>query len=59
MSRGLAIDFSQFRMHTDEKAAEPAKAMDARAFTVGKDMVFGKGQYAPKMTSGQRHLAHE
>jgi len=41
-------DFSQVRVHTDTLAAESARAVNARAFTVGQDVVFGEGQYAPE-----------
>lgn len=41
-------------MHTDAQAAELA-----RAYTVGFDMVFGAGQYAPGMSEGRRLMAHE
>ena len=52
-------DFSQVRVHTDTRAAESARAVNARAFTTGRDVVFGAGQYAPGTTAGQRLLAHE
>ena len=52
-------DFSQVRVHTDAKAAESSRVVNARAFTVGQDVVFGAGQYAPGTTTGQRLLAHE
>ncbi len=46
-------------MHTDTQAAESARAVNARAFTVGQDVVFGAGQYAPESSTGQRLMAHE
>lgn len=52
-------DFSQVRLHTDTRAAEVAQAMNARAFTVGRDVVFGAGQYEPGTSKGKRLLAHE
>jgi|GEM_PF-3725810 len=52
-------DFSQVQIHTDAKAAKSAQAVNAQAFTVGKDVVFGKGQYAPWNTEGKKLLAHE
>src|SRR2546430_17395987 len=52
-------DFSQVRVHTDEKAAESAQAVNALAYTVGRDVVFGKGQYVPRTTEGKSLLAHE
>jgi hypothetical protein len=52
-------DFTQVRVHTGTQAAEAARAVNAKAYTVGHDVVFGTGQYAPGTTSGQRLLAHE
>jgi len=52
-------DFSQVRIHADSKAAESARSVNALAFTVGRDVVFGAGQYAPETSTGQRLLAHE
>jgi len=46
-------------MHTDTRAAETAREVNARAFTLGQNVVFGAGGYAPGTTSGQRLLAHE
>src|SRR5262249_20347879 len=52
-------DFSQVRVHTDAKAAESARAVNALAYTVGKNMVFAQGHYTAATASGQRLLAHE
>ena len=52
-------DFSQVRVHTDGGAAEGARAVQARAYTMGRDIVFGTGQYAPDTEDGKRLLAHE
>ena len=52
-------DFSQVRVHTDAKAAESARTVNALAYTVGHDVVFGQGQYAPRTGAGKRLLAHE
>jgi Domain of unknown function (DUF4157) len=52
-------DFSQVRIHTDQRAAESAKSVNALAYTVGRDVVFGSGQYSPETPAGQRLLAHE
>jgi hypothetical protein len=52
-------DFSRVRVHTDSKAADTAQAVQAKAFTVGRDIVFGAGQYAPDSQGGRRLLAHE
>jgi len=55
----FGTDFSQVRLHTDTQADESARAMNARAFTVGQHIVFRKGQYVPGTVSGQHLLAHE
>jgi len=52
-------DFSAVRIHTDASAAESARAVNALAYTVGRDVVFGAGQYAPGTGEGRRLLAHE
>ena len=52
-------DFSNVRVHTDTKAAESAQAVNALAFTVGRDVVFGEGQYVPSTGQGRRLIAHE
>lgn len=52
-------DFSRVRVHADTRAAESAQAVDALAYTVGRDIVFAAGQYTPETTKGQRLLAHE
>lgn len=52
-------DFSQVRIHTDERASSTARALNAHAYTVGSDIVFGAGKYAPDSDEGRRLLAHE
>ena len=52
-------DFSRVRVHTDAKAAETAQAVNARAYTVGHNIAFGAGHYAPGTSGGQKLLAHE
>jgi hypothetical protein len=52
-------DFSKVRVHYDDKAAESAQAVNAKAFTVGRDVVFGTNQYIPETSSGKKLLAHE
>lgn len=54
-----AVDFSQVRIHTDSRAAESARAVNALAYTVGPNIVFDMGQYAPQTSAGRRLLAHE
>jgi Domain of unknown function (DUF4157) len=52
-------DFGHVRVHTGDRAAEAASAIDARAFTSHRSVVFGAGEYAPQTQSGRRLLAHE
>ena len=52
-------DFSQVRIHTGAKAAESARAVDALAYTVEQDVVFGAERYLPMTTQGRKLLAHE
>lgn len=52
-------DFADVRIYTDDEAAEEAKSMRARAFTIGSDIVFGEGAWAPSTQAGRRLLAHE
>jgi pyrrolidone-carboxylate peptidase len=52
-------DFARVRVHTDARAAQSAGAVNARAYTVGSDIVFGGGAYAPHSESGRSLLAHE
>lgn len=47
------------RMHTGSEAAEAANAVNAKAFSVGRDIYFGQGQYSPNTESGQSMLTHE
>ncbi|HBB32823.1 MAG TPA: hypothetical protein DDZ80_01605 [Cyanobacteria bacterium UBA8803] len=59
MEPRFGYDFSQVRLHTSPQAAESARAVNACAFTVGRNIVLGAGQYAPETTEGRRLLAHE
>jgi Domain of unknown function (DUF4157) len=52
-------DFSQVRVHRDSRAAESAQSVNALAYTLGSDVVFGAEQYAPGTMAGRRLLAHE
>jgi hypothetical protein len=52
-------DFSHVRVFTDPAAATLASVLNARAFTFGSDMVFGRSEYSPMTISGQHLLAHE
>lgn len=52
-------DFSHVRVHTDATAAASARMVDAAAYTVGSDLVFAGGRYAPGANDGRSLLAHE
>jgi hypothetical protein len=52
-------DFSGVKVHTDARAAESARALNALAYTVGSDIAFGANQYSPETGAGRRLLAHE
>jgi hypothetical protein len=52
-------DFSDVRIHTNHRAADSARSIDANAYTMGTNIVFGRGQHAPNTTTGRRLLAHE
>ena len=52
-------DFSKVRVHADARAAESARAVNAAAYTVGQDVVFGAGQYQPNAAAGRQLLGHE
>lgn len=52
-------DLSHVRIHKGALASGSAKAIHARAYTTGKDIVLGAGEYAPETTEGKKLLAHE
>lgn len=52
-------DFGDVRVHTGGSAAASAGDINARAYTVGHDVVFGAGEYAPDSSAGRRLIAHE
>ena len=58
-TRRGGYDFGRVRVHTDAKADESARAVNALAYTVGSDVVFAAGRYAPGTPEGRRLLAHE
>ena len=59
MEPRLGHDFSRVRVHADGEAATAARAVQARAYTIGRDIVFGSGEYRPATVEGRRLLAHE
>lgn len=59
MEPRFKADFTAVRVHDDAQAHGLARAVSARAFTVGRDVVFGAGHFAPDTDTGRQLLAHE
>jgi hypothetical protein len=59
MEQRFATDFAAVRVHTDARASQSAEAVNALAYTVGRNIVFQTGQYSPDTDSGRGLLAHE
>lgn len=59
MERRFGADLGGVRVHTGDTAAESAQALGARAYTVGRSIVFGRGEYAPGGARGNELLTHE
>jgi hypothetical protein len=59
MESRIGFDFGRVRLHTDARAGESAQRLNARAYTVGSEVVFAPGKYAPQTTEGRHLLAHE
>jgi len=55
----LNVNLGDVRVHADSHAASAAQALNARAYTIGRNIVFGAGQYAPHTAAGRQLLAHE
>ena len=59
METRFGHSFEKVRVHTDARAVQSARAVNALAYTVGRDIVFGTGQYEPGTTQGRKLLGHE
>lgn len=59
MEAGFGRSFADVRVHTDGAAAHSAAALDAHAYTSGRQLVFAHGRYDPRTPTGRRLLAHE
>jgi hypothetical protein len=59
MEGRFGYDFSGVRVHTGGAAEESARDVNAHAYTLGRNIVFGAGEYAPRTAEGRRLLAHE
>jgi lipoprotein-anchoring transpeptidase ErfK/SrfK len=55
----FGTDFSSVRVHTGAKAAASARAVEARAYAAGTQLVFNEGEFESSTTEGRRLLAHE
>ena len=55
----LGHDFSGVRIHTSIQAADTAQSVQAKAFTLGNNIIFNTGQYSPNNQKGKKLLAHE
>lgn len=59
MEARFGHDFSSVRLHDDPQAASAAAGVDAKAFTIGEDIVFGTGRFDPSSPEGRHLIAHE
>ena len=59
MEQRFDWDFSRVRVHVGSAAEQSARDLNARAYTVGDDLVFGAGEFEPRTHEGRRLLAHE
>jgi hypothetical protein len=59
MEQRFGHDFSKVRVHSDGAAERSAREVNAHAYAVGNDIVFGAGRFAPGTHQGQRLIAHE
>lgn len=59
IAAALGVEPASVAIHADAQAARSARALHAHAYTVGSDVYFGAGQFAPHTDSGARLLAHE
>lgn len=55
----FGIDLGHVRVHTDANAELSARSINARAYTLGSNIVFAGGAYLPLSESGRNLLAHE
>ena len=59
MEQRFGYDFSRVRVHSGAAAEQSARDVNAKAYTVGHDIVFGLGRFAPATHEGRRLIAHE
>lgn len=59
MESRFSCDFSRVRVHSGAVAEQSAQDVNAHAYTVGHNIVFGAGRFAPETHEGRRLIAHE
>jgi hypothetical protein len=59
MESAFGQGFSHVRIHSDTQAAALSAGLNARAFTIGRDIAFGVGEYQPGTLIGDALIAHE
>ena len=59
MEQRFGHDFSKVRIHSGAAAEQSARDVNARAYTAGRNIVFGSGQFSPGTQEGRRLIAHE
>ena len=59
MGQRFGHDFSRVRVHSDAVSEKSVREVNANAYTVGHNIVFGAGQFAPGTHEGRRLIAHE
>jgi hypothetical protein len=59
MESRFGYEFTNIKVHTDEKAARSSESINALAYTIGNDIVFREGQFQPNTPAGKRLIAHE
>jgi len=55
----FGYDFSNVKIHTSSSAADTAQSINARAYTLGNNVVFNRGEYSPESSQGKHLMAHE
>jgi hypothetical protein len=59
MESRFGTDFSGVKVHTDFKAVQLSRELNAKAFTHGSDIYFNQGKFDPGTNEGKRLMAHE
>ncbi|MFI6985600.1 DUF4157 domain-containing protein [Embleya sp. NPDC050154] len=59
MERSFGASLGDVVVHTDADAAASADRLDAKAYAVGRHVVFGPGRYDPHSDAGRALIGHE